>query len=147
MESLETMELTGSNYRKCANSASYNKLYFTICGASGAKHTVTAGDQWHTRHRYEVEIAQGADCSSGHTYENGVCTGCGAKEPVSHIPGDITGDGELNNKDVTRLFKYLSGYDVEVDEAALDVNGDGEVNNKDVTRLFRYLSGFDVTIH
>ena len=82
-----------------------------------------------------------------HTYENGVCTGCGAKEPVSHIPGDITGDGELNNKDVTRLFKYLSGYDVEVDEAALDVNGDGEVNNKDVTRLFRYLSGFDVTIH
>ena len=82
-----------------------------------------------------------------HTYENGICTGCGAKEPVSHIPGDITGDGDLNNKDVTRLFKYLSGYDVEVDEAALDINGDGEIDNKDLTRLFRYLSGHDVTIY
>ena len=82
-----------------------------------------------------------------HTYENGICTGCGAKEPVSHIPGDITGDGKVNNKDVTRLFKYLSGYDVEVDEAALDINGDGKINNKDLTRLFRYLSGHDVTIY
>ena len=62
-------------------------------------------------------------------------------------PGDINGDGEVNNKDVTRLFRYLSGYDVEVVEAALDVNGDGSVNNKDLTRLFRYLSGYDVSIH
>ena len=85
--------------------------------------------------------------SAEHTYKNGICTGCGAEEPVSHIPGDITGDGVVNNKDYTRLFRYLSGYDVEVVEAALDVNGDGVVNNKDYTRLFRYLSGHDVTIH
>ena len=65
----------------------------------------------------------------------------------SHIPGDITGDGDVNNKDLTRLFKYLTGYDVEVVEAALDVNGDGVVNNKDQTRLFRYLSGYGVEIH
>ena len=63
------------------------------------------------------------------------------------IPGDITGDGVVNNKDYTRLFRYLSGHDVEVVEAALDVNGDGLVNNKDYTRLFRYLSGHDVTIY
>ena len=82
-----------------------------------------------------------------HTYENGTCTICGAKEPISYTPGDINGDGAVDNKDLTRLFKYLSGYDVEVDEAALDVNGDGEISNKDVTRLFRYLSGYDVTIY
>ena len=78
------------------------------------------------------------------------CETCGCElsreAVVSHVPGDITGDGEVNNKDLTRLFKYLTGYDVQVNEAALDVNGDGSVNNKDQTRLFRYLSGWDVEI-
>ena len=69
-----------------------------------------------------------------------------ALEP-SHIPGDINGDGVVNNKDVTRLQRYLKGADVEVVEAALDVNGDGKVNNKDLTRLQRYLKGADAEIH
>jgi hypothetical protein len=64
-----------------------------------------------------------------------------------YLPGDINGDGVVNNKDVTRLHKFLSGYDVEVFAAALDVNGDGSVNNKDLTCLFKYTSGYDVTIH
>lgn len=79
------------------------------------------------------------------------CDFCGkelSRESILvYIPGDINGDGEVDNKDVTRLFRYLSGYDVEVVEAALDVNGDGTVDNKDLTRLFRYLSGYDVSIH
>ena len=65
----------------------------------------------------------------------------------SHIPGDINGDGKVNNKDVTRLQRYLKGAAVEVNEAALDVNGDGKVNNKDLTRLQRYVKGADVEIH
>lgn len=81
-----------------------------------------------------------------HTYENGICTGCGAAEPGYHLPGDINGDGSVNNKDFTRLFQYLADWDVEVVEAALDVNGDGSVNNKDLTRLFQYLSDWDVEI-
>ena len=27
---------------------------------------------------------------------------------------DVNGDGEVNNKDVTRLFRYLSGFDVTI---------------------------------
>ena len=61
--------------------------------------------------------------------------------------GDINGDGELNNKDVTRLIRYIKYNDVTVLEDALDVNGDGEVSNKDVTRLIRYIKYGDVEIH
>ena len=70
----------------------------------------------------------------------------GTIEIVDYTPGDVNGDGAVNNKDLTRLFKYLSNYDVEVVEAALDINGDGAVNNKDLTRLFQYLSNYNVEI-
>ena len=65
----------------------------------------------------------------------------------SYIPGDINGDGKVNNKDVTRLMRYIKYKDVEVVEAALDVNGDGKINNKDVTRLMRHVKYKDVEIH
>lgn len=66
---------------------------------------------------------------------------------ASYLPGDINGDGTVNNKDVTRLMRYIKYKDVEVVMAALDVNGDGSVNNKDVTRLMRYIKYHDVEIH
>ena len=70
-----------------------------------------------------------------------------AYEPEpDHEPGDINGDGSVNNKDVTRLLRYIKHHDVQAVEAALDVNGDGSVNNKDVTRLLRYLKHQDVEI-
>ena len=90
--------------------------------------------------------------SAGHKHKE--CTVCGyhtAEEDIEmlsgdHTPGDINGDAAVNNKDLTRLFQYLSDWDVEVDETALDVNGDGSVNNKDLTRLFQFLSDWDVEI-
>ena len=66
---------------------------------------------------------------------------------IDYTPGDINGDGVVNTKDTTRLMRYLAGWDVEVNEAALDVNGDGVVNTKDTTRLMRYLAGWDVEIY
>ena len=57
------------------------------------------------------------------------------------IKGDVDGSGELSNKDVVALFKYLSGVTVDnIVEDALDVNGDGEVDNKDVVALFKTVS-------
>ena len=89
--------------------------------------------------------------------ENGikeeVCSRCGEKtgrtEPIAytgHITGDINGDRIVNNKDIIRLFQYLSGWNVTINQSALDINGDGDINNKDITRLFKYLSGWAVEI-
>lgn len=66
---------------------------------------------------------------------------------TTHTPGDINADGLVNNKDLTRLLKYLSGEDVEVVDEALDINGDGNINNKDLTRLLKYLAGENAEIH
>ena len=65
---------------------------------------------------------------------------------IDYIPGDINNDGSVNNKDFSRLFQYLSGWKVEVNQTVLDVNGDGSINNKDATRLFQYVSGWSVEI-
>ena len=53
---------------------------------------------------------------------------------------DFNGDGEINNKDVVFLFRYVSGGAKEEDESVYDFNGDKEVNNKDVVELFRFAS-------
>ena len=62
------------------------------------------------------------------------------------VPGDINGDGSVDNKDVVALFRYTSGGDAKVNEIALDVNGDGFVDNKDVVVLFRFVSGGGVKL-
>ena len=71
----------------------------------------------------------------------------GTIEVADYVPGDINADGTVNNRDLTRLFQYLSNWNVEVNEPALDVNGDGSINNRDLTRLFQYLSNWNVEIH
>lgn len=62
------------------------------------------------------------------------------------VPGDINGDGDVDNKDVVLLFRYASGGEANVNVTALDVNGDGSVDNKDVVVLFRFVSGGDVEL-
>ena len=46
------------------------------------------------------------------------------------VPGDISGDDKVNNKDSVLLFRYIAGWDEEVEYLALDVNGDNKINNK-----------------
>ncbi|MBO4694017.1 MAG: hypothetical protein J5659_06495 [Clostridia bacterium] len=70
----------------------------------------------------------------------------GEIEVVAHTPGDINDDGEINNIDIARMFKHLSGWEVDINEAALDINGDGKIDNRDLIRLFQYLSGWTVEI-
>lgn len=63
------------------------------------------------------------------------------------LAGDVNDDGNVNNKDVSRLMQYLAHWQVEVNELVLDCNGDGSINNKDVSRLMQYLAHWDVELH
>ncbi|MBO4422101.1 MAG: N-acetylmuramoyl-L-alanine amidase, partial [Clostridia bacterium] len=58
----------------------------------------------------------------------------------SGLKGDVDGDGDVSNKDVVALFRYVSGAPVAVDGTAVDFNGDGSADNRDVTDLFKYVS-------
>ena len=64
------------------------------------------------------------------------------------LPGDINGDKSVNNKDAIMLFRYIAGWSVAADHAALDCNGDGKINNKDAITLFRYVAGWaNISLH
>ena len=66
----------------------------------------------------------------------------------SYIPGDISGDGRVDSRDVLTLLRHLSGWDgIAVVEEALDVNGDGESDFQDVTDLLQYIAGWNVVLH
>ncbi len=62
------------------------------------------------------------------------------------LPGDVNGDGNVDNKDYALLMQHLNGWDVEIDLGVADVNGDGNVDNKDYALLMQYLNGWDVEL-
>ena len=59
------------------------------------------------------------------------------------VTGDVTGDGYVNNKDVSKLARMLVEKDTFTmyEKMAADVNADAVVNNKDASMLSRYLVG------
>jgi hypothetical protein len=62
------------------------------------------------------------------------------------IAGDINSDREVDTRDANLLFRYVAGWDVDVDPIAIDCNGDGNVDTKDAITLFRYVAEWDVEI-
>ena len=54
--------------------------------------------------------------------------------------GDVTGDGEINLKDVTKLFQFVNKQIDTLGDADGDITGDGAVNLKDVTKLFQFVN-------
>lgn len=59
------------------------------------------------------------------------------------LPGDINEDSKVDTRDAILLFRYVAGWDVDVDTAALDVNGDNKITTKDAVTLFRYVAGWE----
>ena len=55
--------------------------------------------------------------------------------------GDVTGDGNINMKDVLSLRKYLAELGETINTRSSDVNKDGSVNMKDVLIIRKFLAG------
>lgn len=113
--------------------------YEPTCGADGVMThiCVVCGD------KYDEPIP----ATGEHIYEDDYdeeCDECGdlreVPEKPTYVPGDLDGDGNLNNKDLGLLQKYLNEWEVTVVAEALDVNGDGNVNNRDLAALQRILN-------
>lgn len=57
--------------------------------------------------------------------------------------GDVNGDGVVNIKDCSRLFKHVNKTQLLTDAYALkcaNTNGDSIVNIKDCSRLFKHVN-------
>lgn len=67
---------------------------------------------------------------------------------ITYVPGDVSGDRNINGKDITLLRRFMAGgYDVEINEDAADVNDDNFINGKDTTLIRRYIAGgYDVEL-
>ena len=58
-------------------------------------------------------------------------------------PGDVDGNGKVNNRDLGLLQQALNNYDMSnkpYDEAAADVDGNGKINNRDLGQLQKKLN-------
>ena len=143
-------EIQGAKEATCSEEGYTGNVYCNGCGAKLQTSTIIAK----TEHTWDEGVVTKEATVSETGEITYTCTVCQAtkKETIDklvseHISGDINGDDTVNNKDLTRLMKYLAGENVTVVTKALDVNGDGNINNKDLTRLMKYLAGEDVAIY
>jgi hypothetical protein len=62
------------------------------------------------------------------------------------LMGDMSNDGKLNMGDVAKLYAYVRGTAVLIDEVLprADMNGDGKINMGDVARLYSRVRGTDM---
>ena len=76
---------------------------------------------------------------------NGSCDLC--TRPVKNkepLPGDISGDGQVNMGDISNLYAHIRGTNVFTDQSTLarcDITGDGQVNMGDISRLYTHIRG------
>ncbi len=102
------------------------------------------------------EIADIVLKATGHNFENGVCTVCGAKEPVNpsdptnpvnpdtpKANGDVNNDGKLSTVDAKWILQNIAKSREFSDEQfkAADLNGDGKLSVVDVKWVLQIVAG------
>jgi len=84
-----------------------------------------------------------ASCAWG-TGAEGDAGDAGAKQTQKHRLGDVDGDTALTSSDVALLIRYLSGWNEDIDLAAVDMDENGKLNNRDaITLIYAVAFGGD----
>ena len=68
------------------------------------------------------------------------------EDKPKRLPGDVSGDGIIDGRDLLRLAKYIGGFEVEITIENASVNGDDVVDGRDLLRLAKYIGGFEVEL-
>ncbi len=105
----------------------------------------TCAEQGYTTHTCECGdsyIDGYVDATGEHTFSDGLCTLCGAKDP-SIQQGDVNFDGIIDASDVNYIYRSVMGYVTltEAQKLFANFNGDDIVNSSDVNLLYRYVIG------
>lgn len=74
------------------------------------------------------------------TTADGYCDSCNGPIRPKTTPGDLDGNGSVNNRDLGLLQQYINEWAVTINTSAADLNGDGRVNNRDLGLLQRLLN-------
>jgi len=79
------------------------------------------------------------------TWTEGTMTVDGVTYTTSsfRLKADVSGDGTINENDLSLLTQYYSGYPTEIDESIVDLDGSGTLTRKDIMILARYLAGWE----
>ena len=86
------------------------------------------------------------DFSGSHEYDrNGECMVCGYIRPPI-LPGDPTGDGNVDIFDALAILQFAVGWETEVNQEAGDVNDDGKCDIIDALHILQYSVGWDVEL-
>ena len=88
----------------------------------------------------------GTPQDDGSTVASGWLVASGSSVAVILITGELTGDGQINARDVIALMGFFVGKDAPEYDVAADAVPDGVINAKDVIALMKYLVGYDVTL-
>ena len=135
-----TCTACGHSYTDAYINSGQHSYKFTVtpptCGAAGEMISLCThcGDR----------IVTPYDSATGrHTYDNDHdpdCNKCGTiREVTSPLPGDVNGDGKVNNRDLGLLQRHLNGW-ASIVGANADLNNDGRVNNRDLGLLQQQLN-------
>lgn len=65
---------------------------------------------------------------------------------TKNLPGDVNDDGNIDMFDALRLLKYVTGWDVTINEKNANVNGDDSIDMFDALRLLKYVTDWDVEL-
>ncbi len=104
-----------------------------------------------TGHNFDCPTCGAHVRNRAHQFAGGVCTTCGYVEgtppalPVI-LPGDASGDGEVDIFDALAVLQYAVGWDTELAPDAADVNDDGAVDIFDALLILQYAVGWDVEL-